>query len=372
MCNVTTSSESQKSQAIRAALCVGEDAFDRLGQVLRHLAVGLVDQGVGLRLVSCDARMEAHALGPIQSLIHPRISWPGASRKLDNLLDRLSPAPPVLVHAIGAKSYGVAVAIAEAFDADLALQVTSAAECDDVADFNMSRVGALLCVSQPLATALEAQLTASPKLIRVIPPGVFASQKIACFSHAGATPTLLCTSPFERASGIEEIIEAVDLLGQRGHTMMVFLLGAGPREGALRRLVRERGLSASVTFANPTGDLKDAMRSTDIFIRPSGDSAFHVHPLQAMGVGTVVITYPSPICDYYRNQETAVICPQPTGSSLADTIEPLLTDRARARRIATSALEYVRAHHSMSGMAERTATVYRELAFARATFSIGE
>jgi len=54
----------------------------------------------------------------------------------------------------------------------------------------------------------------------------------------------------------------------------------------------------------------------------------------------------------------------------ADALERLMADRTEARRIASNARDHVKTHHAMSTMAEETAAVYRDLALARATFSI--
>lgn len=369
---MSDTSESPSSLPIRAALCVDGDAFARLGRVLRHLVVGLVDQAVNVRLVSSDPQLESLALGPVQGVIHKRLRWPATGRRIHELLDRLAPKPPTLVHAMSAESYRVAGAIAEAFDADMILQVTSMADCDAVGHLAMPRVGGYCAFSQPLVDALEQQLKIDREKIHLIRPGVLASRRIACFAEADRTPALLCTSAFEKGGGMECLIEAMSMLRSRDHTLMVFLLGAGQHESTLRRMVGQRGLSACVTFAHPMGDLTEAMAGADIFVRPSSGSAFDVGPLHAMGAGMAVVTFPSPVCDYFRDGETAIICPKPDAASLTDAIEALLNDRAYAQRLATDAREHVRAHHAMSGMADRTAAAYRKLALARATFSIRE
>ncbi len=89
-----------------------------------------------------------------------------------------------------------------------------------------------------------------------------------------------------------------------------------------------------------------------------------------MGAGMAVVTCPSPVFDFFRHGETAVVCEKAKAQSLAAAIEQLLTDRAFAQRIATAGMKYVREHHAMSSMAEGTADAYRKLALARATFSL--
>ena len=137
----------------------------------------------------------------------------------------------------------------------------------------------------------------------------------------------------------ERLIEAVATLRKRGHSIMVFLVGQGRFEEALRRLVRQRKLSTCVTFVQAIGDLSQVMRNADIFVDPSPDGAFVSHGLEAMGAGMVVVTVPNTICDYYRDGETVLLCEKTMSEAIAHTIEQLLRDRDRARRIVTDAME---------------------------------
>lgn len=386
MVAVSDMTEDQSAQSISAALCVDREAFDRFGHVLRHLLVGLVDQAVSLRLLSCDARVDALSLGPVRTLIHKRLVWPFARRRIEELLGALSHQPPRIVHALSGASYGVASAIAEAFDADLVLQVTSLVDCNSVIHFagegraagfslrgysrGLKPAARFLVFTEPLRSVLREQVKIPAEQIDLVRPGVLASQHIACFADPKRAPTILCLSSLERGSGVDRLIEAIGILRRRDHSLMLFLLGEGRQESALRRDIRERKLSSCVTLAHPAGDLSRAMQSADIFVRPSSDSAVAEQCLQAMGAGMAVVTCESAVCDYFRDGETAVLCAKPKAESLAGAIEELLNDRGAARRIATSGLEYVRAHHAMSRMAEDIASTYRRLALTRATFPL--
>jgi glycosyltransferase involved in cell wall biosynthesis len=369
---VSDTLETQRSLPVAAALCVDREAFERFGRVLRHLLVGLVDQAITLRLLSSDPRIETLTLGPVQTVVHPRLAWPTAGRRIERLLDVVSHPPPTVVHAMSKASYRVAGAVAAALDTDLVLGVTSLADCDAIADLEKSRVGRFVAFSRPLQKVLEEQWKVPPDRIDLIRPGTRVSQHLACFADSQRVVTLLCLSPLERGSGTDRLVEAVHVLRHRGHSLMLFLLGRGRQEAALRRLIRERRLSACVTLAYPAGDCAQALHSADIFVCPAGERTFSEDILQAMAAGTAVVTAPDPIADYLRPNETAVICEKPKAESLASAIEQLLSDREQARRIATAGREHVRAHHAVSTMAERIAGAYRKLALARATFPLKE
>ena len=364
--------ESQDGLSISAALCVDGDAFDRLGRVVRSLAVGLIDEAVHLRVLSSDQRVDTLSFGPVQTLTHQPVEWPWTRRRLRTVIEAVGQPPPTVVHALSAGSYRLAMAVAQVYDADVVFQVTSLDDCHELAQLDEKHVHAYLAFSKPLAQVLHEQLKAPAEQIELVRPGVLAAQRVACFAQPEYATTILCTSVFEKGSGVDQLIEALAILKKRGLEMLVFLLGVGRREPLLRRLAHDKGLSSEITFAYPLGDPADAMKSADLFVRPSADTAFTADTLQAMAVGSVVVTFPSSVCDFLRNGETALLCAEPTADSLAGTIEKLVTDPGYARQIAGAGMEYVRTHHTMSGMAERTAGVYRQLALARATFPIKE
>ncbi len=372
MVDVPETTESARPPTVNAALCVDGSALNRFGRVLRHFCVGLVDQAVSVRLVSPDARVKSLAVGPIQALVHQPIAWPAAGRRTERLLEGLAAQPPTVVHGMSQESYHAAGSVADAFDADLVLGVTSQADCERIPPLATGKHVRFHAFSAPLAALLETQFKIAREQIEVIRPGCPVASRAACFAQPGRVATLLCTSGFERESGVDRLIAAVGLLVQRGYGLQVFLLGEGTMESALRRSVRTRQLSSFVTFAAPMSDLTAAMQSADIFIRPSADTHFTSDGLLAMGAGLAVVTDPSSICDHVRPGETAIVCARPTAESLAETIEGVLNHRQETIGLATSAIAYVREHHAMSAMAERTAAAYRRLALTHSTFAIRE
>ncbi len=370
MLTVPDPTESSRSPNVSAVICVDGEALDRFGVVLRHLSVGLVDQAIPLRFVSSDPRIRALCLGPVQAVIHPPFRWPRSGRRIEHLLDALSPQPPTVVHAMSCASYRAAASIAGEFDAELVLQVTSLVDCDQLARLPGHGPVHYDAYSQPLAALLENQIRVPAELIEVIRPGVPVAARKACFANPQRVATLLCTSRFVRPSGLDRLIGAMEVLMGRGHELQLFLIADGPLEPALRRLVRLRGLSGCITFAQGLPDLTAALSGADLFVRPSQDTEFSADTLQAMAAGLAVIALPNAACDHFVPGETAMVFSQATAEALADVIEALLRDRGEAERIAAGGMEHVRRHHGVSAMAERTAAAYRKLALARTTFAM--
>ncbi len=372
MTDVTTADDSSSQRPISTAMCIDGEALDRFRPVLRHLVVGLVDQAIHTRLVSDDTRIEALSLGPVQTLVHQKVVWPVAKRRTEQLLDALSGQPPTIVHAFTGSSYAVADVIAESFDADLVYQITSLADCDALAERTGPHIERFLALSRPLASVLTEQLAISVDRVKLIRPGVQAAKQASCFADPERIATIMCTSAFHRDSGIDRLITAVEVLRKRDRAVMVFLLGEGNKEALFRKTIRERGLSRWITLVNPIGDVGQAMRGADMFVRPASVAAVSADVLQAMGAGMAVVSIASDVCDHLRHNETALVCDGESGEALARSIELLLEDPSRARKMAASSMEYIRTHHSMSSMAQHTADTYRELALARATLSLPE
>ncbi len=357
---------------VSAVLCVSEDALRRFGRSLRHLAVGLIDQAVTVRLLSPDKQASSLSFGPIQSIIHDEPRWPMKKRRLARIIDTLTPQPPDVVHALSLESYELGHRIADHFDADLVCHASSLADCQALetgVNLNPDRVST---TSELLSDRLRPQKFVADEHVVTIPLGVLAAEKVSCFRREDRPPALVCMSNLESENGIDRLLEAAADLRRRGRELLLFLLGRGRQDEALRRLVRRLDLTSVVTFATPMGDKDPVLRSADIFIIPAEETAASTGGLHAMGEGALVITMPSRVGNHYRDGHTAIVCTEPTAASLAAAIDRALADREFARRVARSAQDYVRTHHSVSAMAEKTTALYRSLAMASATIPMRE
>lgn len=342
-------------------MCVDAAALARLRATLRHLCVGLVDHPVRLRLLSSTPQIEALSLGPVQAMLHPRIRWPVAGRRTARIVELLSEEPPDVVHAVSAESYDLAVGLAEALDAELALDVSSLDDCRRVAALGGGIHPHLIAFSAPLAEALRTRLHVPDDRIDLIRPGIMSEPDAAEFVPEGRVPTLLTVMPFQRVSRLELLIRALAMLRDRGVSFAAFLMGEGPREEALRALVRAKNLHACVTFANITIGAGELMQGADVLVMPAPIEHVSIRLLQAMAAGMAVVSVPSPVNDCLRDGETCFISREETPAALAAVLEGVLNDREGARRIAEAGLRHVREHHTVSAMAERTAATYVKL-----------
>lgn len=357
---------------VSLVLCVSSECLDRFGAILRHLVVGLVDHVGRIRIIGPDPRIEQLSLGPTQAIVHPLPRWPFARRRIHQIAHAITTPAPTIIHCMSGSTYPLGLALAEEFDADLILQVASLADCSEVEPFLSQHIGRMICLTEPLARVLGQDLGVPQQQVEIIRPGISAAARPVCFSRSDRAATVVCTAPFARLGGVDRVIEAAHLLHRRGRRVMFFLLGEGPLEAACRRRAREMDVLSSVTFAHPGGDPFQVISSADIFLHPTSQGCLYLDALQAMGLGLSVVAVPDPIADFFHPGQTALVCEGDTASSLADGIEELLADRPLGQRLAANAMEYVRAKHSMSDMADRTGSIYRTLLLARSTFAMRE
>jgi glycosyltransferase involved in cell wall biosynthesis len=348
------------------------EAHARLGAVVRHLSVGLVDLAALVRVLTSAADSEDLSLGPLQTLVYQEPAWPLAGRRMRRIIDLVDDRPPKLVHVISAGALPIGRKLVERFDAELIFQMTSLDDIDALSSIGYGSLDQVIFsserIQQRAIDLVESRASvAAPVLIR---PGLLAGTRPLCFSDPTRTSTLLCTARMEPHTGVDLVIEAAARLTARGHDIMLFLLGTGVREPALRKLVQTLGLTARVTFARPLADPVTVMNGADIYVQPEIERALWAKPLQAMAAGLAVVTFEGCASDAYHDGETAVVCPERTADVLATCIEGLLKDQDRARRMGKSAQDYIRQHHAISTMAERTMEVYRQLLLHRTTFAL--
>ena len=103
---------------------------------------------------------------------------------------------------------------------------------------------------------------------------------------------LVCASRFIYWKGIDLAVEAVEAALGRGEDVELMILGGGPEESFLKRMVEERGLKDRVFFLGRLGSLDEVfglMRSCDALIHPALNEAFGQVVLESLVLGRQVL-----------------------------------------------------------------------------------
>ncbi len=366
-----------ESQPLDVAICIDNDASERLRPVLRHLCVGLIDHSIKLRVISEESTGIAEtlgSLGPVQVHAHPPLQWPLRRSRTRRIQEFLISTPPDIIYAIGGGVFELASDLAEQLEVDLAAQFTSYKDIESLHLLHNERLGCVIAASDRLAEAVgqsdafpNSDMFRSTDSIALVRPGVLRGERLTCFQEDNL-PAIVCNARLETNRGVAMLIEATAILRDRSHAFLLFLLNEGPEEAHLRKIVRERDLASYVSFSHATAKIADILRGSDVFVIAPGEEDISARPLQAMASGTPIVAFDGGAADFLHNDETAVVCSDRTPTALAKAIESLLLDHAFAQRIATNAIDYVKKRHQMTTMADLTYDALKRVVIRRRTF----
>ena len=143
--------------------------------------------------------------------------------------------------------------------------------------------------------------------------------------------------------GIEYLLQAAARLAVDRGSVRVYLVGSGPTEPQLKRLVAELGLETSVYFVGylSGSTLVDWYRSADVVCLPSLFEGFGMTLAEAMACGTpVVASRVGGTEDVIREFECGILVPSRDPDALAEAIQQILSGKVntcpnieRARRL---------------------------------------
>ncbi len=155
-----------------------------------------------------------------------------------------------------------------------------------------SSVTHIAAVSRFEADVLRSELHVSPAHVSVIPHGVDTIDVTQPRRpHVG--PRLLYVGHLIQRKNVLALVESLDALvhtdGPSAATLTI--IGRGPQEAAIRRLVHERDLTHHVVIKPfvPHDELQRALRDADIFITLSHSEAYGIAVAEALAAGTPCI-----------------------------------------------------------------------------------
>ena len=346
-------------ESISAALVIDQLTFDRLGPIIEHLSVGLLDSVSEVVLITPAEAALRLSLGPVRVIRHPHLRWPMRDRIVRRILEDWKPQASTVIHAVSCRSFDLAEELALEAQHPLVGHLWGSEDLRPRPARILQRMGRIVAASKPLLESARDRHLAEPERITLIRPGLLPEAAPTCFVRDDRIPTLLCMSALKQETGIESLIRAVKIVVSEKQDLMLFLVAKGSGEAKLRKLVERENLIKHVTFSQPMMNWLQAMRAADIFVVPGNVDRVDARLLHAMAAGMATVTGAMPNSDFVIDGQTALVCADPTAQSLAAAIRRLLDDRARARLLASRALEHCKKHHSLSKMAQQTAEVYR-------------
>jgi glycosyltransferase involved in cell wall biosynthesis len=230
-------------------------------------------------------------------------------------------------------------------------------------------VQAVVAISEGVRAALIAS-GIDPARIHVVPSGVDADAFAPSATSRAAIRAQYEVAPETRVLAVVGALEP-----RKGHDLLlaalatlpalplaVWCAGTGSARAALEAQCRALGLERTVRFLGRVDDVPGLLAGADALVMPSRREGLGVAVLEAMAAGLPVIAsrvggLPEAVVD----GETGLLVTPEDVAALAAAIARLARDRALADRLGTAGAARVRAHFTMSTMADATLAVYRRL-----------
>ena len=176
-------------------------------------------------------------------------------------------------------------------------------------------------------------------------------------------PHLVCTRGFSAYYSVDVVVRAFAEVKKIYSGAKLDLVGGGPLEADVRRLVEELKLSG-VNFAGVASrqEIGQCYEQADIFINASWLDNMPVSIIEAFAAGTpVVTTAPESIPYLVEHERTGLLSPVGDEKALAANVLRLLSDPVLAARLAQNAYQES-SNYTWEAVRGQWLNVYRRLA----------
>jgi len=193
------------------------------------------------------------------------------------------------------------------------------------------------------------------------------------FGLAGSDYVIGIVAVLRNWKGHHILIRALSELIRRGLNLKLLVVGEGPQEKNLRRLIGELGLESRVVMAGYRKDVPSCMAAMDCVVLPSleNEATSQVLP-QAMAMKKPVIaTSIGGLPEVVIDGQTGLLVPPGDATALADAISRLHDDPDVTKQLAKRGHDYCHAHFTFEGMIDATERVYREVLVLRGSSGSG-
>jgi len=269
----------------------------------------------------------------------------------------LKPLNPELIHITHNNLAGIGGLIASSLGIPYVLTLQSLVK--RAIRFKPSAFRGAIAISQPVRqSAVNTGLLPREK-VHIVENGIAADINPPEKNNTGLIPVVGTVSRLEKDRGIKYFIHAAQELISRGVQAHFLVIGTGPDEAKLRKLVRRLKISEHVTINMAVSNSKNLINPIDVFVSPALSEGFGIFVMQAMAFAVpVVASAAGGVFSLITDQETGLIVPKRDVSVFADKIQAFLDDREYAESIGLNGFHYVQSHFPLKKTLEGTLKLY--------------
>jgi glycosyltransferase involved in cell wall biosynthesis len=349
--------------SIRPVLIASERTLEEQCTFLRHLLVGLADESISTTLI-CPPGYDVEPIVPmpVTVLSHPLVDLPLMKPLgIGRLAAQLAKARPTILHSLSESEASLTSRLAYRLQLPCVQTVNCLARRFPRLPVLPQRCRAIIAPTRTIAASMAKAYPRLADQIRQVNVGAFVEEDSVCFSDPSRLPSVILAQPLRRVSDFEVFFRVVKGLLADGYEFMVILMGSGPAEHGLRRLLERLGIFQAVTLVPILDPWRSVLAAGDIFVQPQPLRAFNMFLLEAMSLGTAVAACTGGVDDPIVPDQTAVIFERNDEQGIRQALTQLLDHHEFARQLAITAQEHVRTHHSVSRMVSATLRTYVEV-----------
>lgn len=361
-------------------LMFDESVAERIPSAIRSLQIGLIDEQVTPVLTVPDSPACTDlAVGPTAVIPYRPDRWPRLSRESDAAhsivaqLRSLKLEVPPLIHCLGGPGcYRTARELADLADGQMIVSVLSMEEVTELgARPGADQVRALFLPSAAMAESLEGRLPRGCRSL-VVPLGVTHENTAREPGAEEVRPMLVFAGPLGSASSLMILLRGLRRLIETYPWLLLFVIGKGPAESALRGAAEDLDVAASVIFTGRIEYFRNVLSEGQIFCVPNWDSGYREETVHAMSAGTTIVAARGGPHDGLVHEETAILHEEGDEDAFVSAVSRLLAEPGVGLRLGKKAQAFAREHFSVSKMSIGYAAIYHELGGRDRTLSIGD
>lgn len=174
-------------------------------------------------------------------------------------------------------------------------------------------------------------------------------------------PTAVHVSNFRAVKRVPWLVEAF-AEASAGTNARLMLVGDGPDQNVCRRLARELGVEARITFLGTRDALPELLAPADVFVLTSREESFGLSALEAMACGTTVVaTRVGGVEEVLEDGVSGLLSDPEDRAGFAAALGALLRDRPRAASMGVAARERAVEHFERRRVVRRYEDLYARL-----------
>lgn len=339
---------------MRVLILADEIFASRERSLLVRLEIGLADDGVQIaHAIPARAASSVQELGSgsvyARALTYEDAPAPFASarrakRLIEQLLEEDGFGRPDVIHAFGGRTWPLAVELAERLESALALEVWRAGLIPRARSVKAEDAAGLVFLAPDPALERALRDAGGDTTIRSALWGVHPPASARRVLPEGeAVSLMMIGGGRSEADFIAAFEGAAGLLESHPGTILFVDASAATRAG-LWSHARKLGVLEQVSLIEELEGRRDLLLHGDILIYPEARGEHRSVILDAMASGMLLLAAADPMISALQDGLTARLVSDRSAGAWREGLASLLDDRPGARRLAASALQFVREH----------------------------